>query len=189
MLGAAVTTSKIDTSDSLRSVAGPKIITTLRRSGFEGMLWAQMQPNNQMQADAMLAGAACMGVTCAILVATAGIIVGVMMQRNPRAGAQPYIAYAAGGVGALISGVLGFLFGCIGGLPVSLLFIVGIVVLLATVPSGGSNRRGRRDRYYDEDEDDYDDRPRPRRRRFDEVLDDEDEDRPRRRRRRDLDDY
>ncbi|HEX3147489.1 MAG TPA: hypothetical protein VHR66_05360 [Gemmataceae bacterium] len=146
------------------------------------MLWAQFQPKNQPQADAMLAGAACMGVACAVLVAAAGIIVGVVLKQKPRATAQPYIAFAIAAIGAPISGVVGFLFGCIGGIPISLLFIVPIVIMLATVPSGPKRRR--RSEHYDDDyDDDYDDNPRRRR------LDEEDDDDYPRRRRRDPDDY
>jgi uncharacterized membrane protein len=88
---------------------------------------------------------------------------------------------ALGWIGGAISGVMGFLFGIIGGLPTALVF----VAIICAVGSNQPTRR-RRPRYDDyEDDDDDDDRPRNRRRRRDYDDDEDDDDHDRRPRSRD----
>jgi hypothetical protein len=87
-------------------------------------------------------------------------------------------------VGGVCAAPAALFLGCLGGLPVALLF-VGII---AAVTSGGGTRKKKRKkkpRQYD-DEDDYDRPRRSRRQAYDEA--DDDDDRPRRRSRRDDED-
>jgi hypothetical protein len=102
----------------------------------------------------------------------------IMILRNSHRGqSRMPIILTLSIIGALLSGGMGFLCGCLGGLPSALVFSIPIIIVAATAPS-----ESRRRLVVDEYEDEYDDRPRRRQRRRDEIEDEEDEGRSPRRR-------
>jgi len=143
------------------------------------MLWAQFGPKNAPQGGAVWAGVIFAAIICALIPAVTGGI-SMMILRNGRRGEGPApIILTLSILGALLSGGMGFLCGCLGGFPSALVFSIPIIIVAATAPSA-SRRRVQRDEYDDEDDDD--DRPRRRQRRRDEIEDDEDDGRSPRRR-------
>jgi hypothetical protein len=125
------------------------------------MLWAQFQPRNKPEAIGFV-----IGIIIAVVISGAiPIIVGFVCQKIP-----------LGLIGGVVSGGTAILLGCLGGLPMALLFSVGIIIWTCT---SHDRRRSPVELDYD---DDYD-RPRRRRRRprYDESEDDRDFDRRRRR--------
>jgi len=142
------------------------------------MLWAQFAPKNAPQGGAFWAGVIFAAIICALIPAVTGGI-SIMILRNGRRGqSRMPIILTLSIIGALLSGGMAFLCGCLGGFPSALLFSIPIIIVAATAPS---ESRRQIERNFD-DEDDYDDRPRRRQRRRDEIEDDEDEGRSPRRR-------
>jgi hypothetical protein len=141
------------------------------------MLWAQFAPNNVPKGGAFWLGVVIAAIISALIPAVTGGIC-IMVLRNSRRGqSRTPIILILSIIGALLSGGMAFLCGCLGGLPSALVFAIPIVIVTATAPSE-SRRRVDLDEY----EEDYDDLPRRRQRRRDEIEDEEDDDpRPRRR--------
>lgn len=133
------------------------------------MLFAQFNPNAPgFQIGVMI------GIVIAVILSAAIPIAFGVARGRPGLG-------VAGGACTIPAAVL---LGCLGGLPVALLF----VAVIAVVSSGDqkpAKRRKKKPRDFDEDEDEDNDRPRQARR---ETYDQHDDDRPRRLRRDEDDD-
>jgi len=143
------------------------------------MLWAQFQPQNNAQAAGFWVGVVFAAIVSALIPALTGGICIMILRNSHRGQSRMPIILTLSIIGALLSGGMAFLCGCLGGLPSALLFSIPIIIVAATAP-GESRRRVDLDDFGDED--DYDDRPRRRQRRRDEIEDDEDEGRSPRRR-------
>jgi len=155
------------------------------------MLWAQFAPRNKPDAIFLVI----VTVIAVVISGAIPIVVGFVCQKVP-----------LGLIGGVVSGGTAILLGCLGGLPMALLFSVGIIIWTCTSHDRRRSpveldydddydrpRRRRRRRRYDESEDDrdferrrrYDDVPSTYRR-LDEIEDEEEH--GRRRRRPDIDD-
>ena len=80
-----------------------------------------------------------------------GLIFAARLRSNPRARGRAIAVLIAPIAGALLCAVAAFTLGCLGGLPMALVFTAIILVVALTAPSA---------RRYDDDEDDYGDLPR-----------------------------
>jgi hypothetical protein len=124
-------------------------------------LFAQANNNAAFQAGRMV------GIILAVLIC-ASIPIAVGNSKG-----QPVL----GVIGGILAGGAAVLLGCLGGLPMALVFVIIILVVGGSTPK----RRPSRRREYDDDDDDDDDYDRRRRRRRDDDDDDDDDRRPRRR--------
>jgi len=143
------------------------------------MLWAQFQPKNQVEQNAFWAGVIFGMILWGLIPLVVGLIFTAKLRSNPRAQGRAVAVLITAIAGSLLSAATAFAVGCLGGLPMALVFTIIILVVAMTAPD--------RRRYNDDD--DYDRRRRRRRLRYDELDDLEDEDDRPRRRRRDFDDY
>jgi hypothetical protein len=113
---------------------------------------------------------------CGLIPSVTGLIFAVRLYTKGAEGWRTVVVSALALIGGVASAGMGFLLGCIGGLPTSIFFTVPILIISLTAPDPEKRRR-RRSSYeddYDDEDDDYD-RPRRRRMRADERRDLEDE--------------